>query len=469
MWAASPTPSPVVKPRTWVLCALSCTLLAGAHAAAQDAAVSTCRAQTLTVKQRLALPRLRVPIGPEHPLRIAGRAAPVNFALDGGNLCADATAKDGFETTIAEGQPWAIELDGAPVDGNRRVRNVTAVRGDPARGEPLWSVVVLDVLETRIGPESVTFVDHGADGTFLTPFRDFLVRKTEGHLHPVAPVVVLGQQPWALSCDERTGTVLARKDAAFADPAVFPQWKDVLRGLFHINDIRGAMNLPPFGIHRAASIDAVAHARYCALNGVLQHEEEPGKPGYTQGGARAGMASIGSANGSVPGAIDGFLTTLLHRMPLIDPRLCEIGIGADGSQVWIEYASGAQREWAGQGPVIFPGPDRSWHEASFRGEHPDPRPAEATGAVGLPVTCAWYGGERIEHARASLQDGRTPVPCWRHWTGTRELNASMLDFEVHACLMPMRPLRHHAYDLVLTWTEEGREFRIDYGFRIGQR
>lgn len=443
-----------------------------AQAGAQERLVPV----TLTPKVRLALPFLRVPVGPELSWVLKGRESPVFFKQVGEELRADVTAAEGFETLIKPGKPVRIEMGPGEEGGKPRERHAVFLKGDPKRGEPAWSVVMLTAWRGRIGRTPVTFVDHDADGAFLTEFHDFMVRSGR-HLFPVSPSVVVGRSVFRVTYGEDAYESESRwlrwqPDDGFVTKDVFPQWNDVVKGLEHINAIRRDMNLPPFGLHRTASAHAMLHVRYCVLNGYFGHHQDPEKRGYTDEGAMAGMNSIGSGAGNVKAAINEFLTTLLHRMPLITPLVCEIGVGTDGSMVWIETASGAKRSWDEQGPVIFPGPQQSWMRSLFATERPDPRP-EGAGAVGLPVTCAWYGGEEFSSVTATLRQGRTAVACYRHDADTREIR-HLADAEVKVCLMPREALGFKPYVLDLQWAVEGfdggtKTYRILYRFRIGRR
>ncbi len=413
------------------------------------------RTRTLSIGDRLKQPFLKTPVRPKRKLTIGRGGTEIEVVAEGESLVARILST-GADVPIEAGKPARLALDPASAE----TATVAFVRGDVDSGEPDWWLLGLDVLEGRIGPVGVTFFDGDGDGTFFTPFADFFVEKTRGRLYPVAPVVVADGQAYSVRYDEAKRTVDAATDRDFADEKVFPLWGDVVRGLAYVNDVRGRMGLFPFGLDPVASHHAMLHAEYCARNGVFQHQEDPSKPGYTTEGMRAGLRSIGSRMGSVPSSIEEFLTTLLHRMPLIDPRLCEIGIGANGSQVWIETESGARRRWIEQGPVVFPGPDGKWHDGAMAMERPDPRPAGVTASVGLPVTIGFYGDENASDVRAALFLGKSPVECFKFDDETKDLEARYFVDPKVAVLMPKRTLSHKAYRLELTWRHGGRDRRL---------
>jgi hypothetical protein len=424
------------------LAALLLALLAGPVVA--DGAVP-CERRVLKPKARLALPRFRVPAGPGRPLALAGRERPVHL--------------DGSEERV-----------GVPLDGEAGlVHELLLVEGDPEAGEPELSAVSLTVLEGRIGREKVMFVDFDADGTFFTPYVDFLVSARDEELQPVAPVVVLHGSVYRVEYEEATATVTAKEDPEYVDGDAFPNWAGVARGLAHLNDIRGAMNLPPLALSREASRKVMLHVHYLERNGGNGHLEEEDRPGFTREGLEAGIRSIGSMDlGGVPETIDGHLGSLLHRLDLLDPRTTEIGIGADASRVWIYTETERRRQWEGQGPVIFPGPDASWHMGYYTGENPDPRPEGAGKTSGLPVTAAWFGQEDgILDVGAELFGPRGPIECWKRDSTHRELMVNSGQYR--AALMPQTTLTSGRHRLVLTWKQHGEPRRLEYDFRIGRR
>jgi uncharacterized protein YkwD len=104
--------------------------------------------------------------------------------------------------------------------------------------------------------------------------------------------------------------------------------------LGRLNDFRKAAGLLPVAFDGGLSDACRKHARYLALNadhpavqGLGVHNEDPRLPGATPEGARAAKAAV-LANLSDPlEAVDGWMSTLYHRVPLLDPRLERVGYG----------------------------------------------------------------------------------------------------------------------------------------------
>ena len=309
-------------------------------------------------------------------------------------------------------------------------------------------------------------VDHDADGTYFTPFSDMIVRAKWQELHPVCRTVVLGRRVFRVEYDEAARRVTCAPDAEFITNAIFPSWAGVAKGLSHLNRIRGGMNLPPVALNRKASADTMLHVKYLGRNGGNGHMEEKGRPGYTREGMAAGLNALGSLNqGGVPAVIEGHLTSLLHRMELIDPTVTEIGIAADSSRVWIHTECGKRRKWIGQGPVIFPGPNRAWNIGTYGGENPDPRPKGENKTSGLPVTVAWYGDETILEMKVELRGSRGKIRCWKNDSERRELRTNHPG--LRAVLMPQSSLSGRNL-LRMSWEQDGRPRELEYSFRIGR-
>ena len=56
-----------------------------------------------------------------------------------------------------------------------------------------------------------------------------------------------------------------------------------------------------------------------ALNNILTHPEDKGKPGYSEEGHRAGMRSILGQGHSAEGVASGMVNTYFHRQDVIRP------------------------------------------------------------------------------------------------------------------------------------------------------
>jgi len=406
---------------------------------------------------RSGMPIYRVAVGPDRPHRVAGRTADITFALKDGTLFVDADGEPGCEHEVTPDGAVAIALDDGELPLMFR-------KGDPAAGEPAWSVVNLGCLHATIGKTKVRFVDLDADGMYLSSTVDFLVGKKGEVLHPVAPSLVLSRQVFSLRTVPGSQQAFITPDPEFGDRKYFPNFTGAVAGLLHLNAIRGRMNLPPVALSRDASRAALLHIGYLERNGGNGHLERNDFPGYTREGAIAGLNSIGwMGGGGVPGAIDGHLSSLLHRMGLIDPRITQIGIASQGARIWMNLECAKKRVWDDQGPSIFPGPGGTWMTGSYSGDNPDPRPEGYRGGCGLPITCAWFGKEVILKVDVTVQVAGRPIRAFKNVSGNREIR--MNHPAARAVLLPKDTLK--SGKLTLTWEQDGKPCRLVYRFRIG--
>jgi uncharacterized protein YkwD len=76
------------------------------------------------------------------------------------------------------------------------------------------------------------------------------------------------------------------------------------------------------------------HARYVVRNidhpkvaGLGIHDEDTSLPGATPEGAKAGKAAVIAIISDPADSVDGWMATLYHRIPILDPRLKRVGYG----------------------------------------------------------------------------------------------------------------------------------------------
>src|SRR5262249_2347608 len=101
-----------------------------------------------------------------------------------------------------------------------------------------------------------------------------------------------------------------------------------------VNAYRKIAGVGPVTLDPALSKGCQAHAHYLvrnhghpAVRGLDIHKEDPSLPGYSEEGHRAAQASVIQAGVSPPVAVDGWMATFFHRLPILDPDLKRIGWG----------------------------------------------------------------------------------------------------------------------------------------------
>jgi hypothetical protein len=236
-----------------------------------------------------------------------------------------------------------------------------------------------------------------------------------------------------------------------------------------VNGQRVAHGIPGIVEDPAMSRACELHNRYLGLNpGVYPHRETPGRPGYTQEGARIAPGSVLIGGGPDPGpppypfdsGRNPFQSYPFHLAGLLRPAL--VDTGADESSGWTCVATTGGRERTAPRDMRFytyPGPRRSGvplREVVFN-EHPY-SPGDLVGIpqgtasgphlylFGFGLTAAQL---RVRSASLSGPAGKTALR-WVDNTHPR----SLLDRPA-AILIPPHPLDPGAYCVSVRGTVHG--------------
>jgi uncharacterized protein YkwD len=101
-----------------------------------------------------------------------------------------------------------------------------------------------------------------------------------------------------------------------------------------VNACRQAAGLTPVTLDATLSENCYHHARYLARNvghpstqGLGLHNEDFTLPGYSAEGDRTGKASVITIYPERDRAVDAWVRTLYHRLPILDPDLRRVGFG----------------------------------------------------------------------------------------------------------------------------------------------
>lgn len=199
---------------------------------------------------------------------------------------------------------------------------------------------------------------------------------------------------------------------------------EAAKAIDRINVHRKAAGLDPVAIDPALSKGCAAHAEYLVTNvahsstqGLGLHSEDPKLPGYTKEGERAGKASVIFLGLEGVDAVEGWIGSLLHRIPLMQSRLRKVGYGlARGGPANVTVVLDALN---GLGPgkdaavVIYPADGQTDVPLGFSPEIPDPIPESPDKKAGYPVTATFAEGALVKDAKASLKDAAgNEVPFW---------------------------------------------------------
>lgn len=104
--------------------------------------------------------------------------------------------------------------------------------------------------------------------------------------------------------------------------------------LEQVNAVRRLADLPPVELDETLSRGCQAHADYVvrhldhpSVQGLGIHEEDAKLPGFSKAGQRAGQNGVIAILSDPADAVDGWMATLYHRIPLLDPALKRVGYG----------------------------------------------------------------------------------------------------------------------------------------------
>jgi len=191
------------------------------------------------------------------------------------------------------------------------------------------------------------------------------------------------------------------------------------------------------------------HARYLSLNKTLAtgggplwqraHREVPGQPGFTPIGAWVAARSIicGPRTEDVNAAIESWMGTFYHRVPILRPGLIGFGYGSDGGTFVCDLESlcdyGRDR-----GMSIWPAPGATNVPRRFEPESPSPVLGVDQATMGYPITVV-YSLPRANPIRVDLFDGARAVECFRI-TPAAPLNPALVPHATYG-LIPKSALR----------------------------
>lgn len=207
------------------------------------------------------------------------------------------------------------------------------------------------------------------------------------------------------------------------DPPLPPsQQKALDRMNFH----RKLACVAPVTVDGAMSKACAAHAAYLLKhfadymkNGTSMHTEDPKREGYSKEGEAAGKAS--DIHYVEPyEAVEGFMASLYHRIPVLNADLQKIGIGCvqgTANPPWVtcvDVLTGLPPLGSDRAKVVlYPADKQTDVPLEFLGERPTPIPEDTDGKAGFPVTATFREIVAVTAATAKLQDAAgAEVPVW---------------------------------------------------------
>lgn len=238
-----------------------------------------------------------------------------------------------------------------------------------------------------------------------------------------------------------------------------------------VNSYRRAAGLAPVELDERMNQACREHTRYLVLNagrpaleGLKAHQQDSHLPGASPEGAWCGKnADLFPKVGSPAAAVHGWMDSLYHRTPIMEPSLRAVGIaespypqGGVAAALMFDPDSGPApaESW----PVRYPAAEQTGVPLNFTGEVPDPTYGAAY--AGYPVTLHFPGGDKLSRLSAKLFDSAGhELPVYLSSPGKP---ATSFPQGSTVCLVPKVPLRpaaHYWASIQLTWQGSRRDYR----------
>lgn len=285
--------------------------------------------------------------------------------------------------------------------------------------------------------------------------------------------VVVLQSPAAKAGEENSQaqaeSVDVNAEVTFQSTSSWPQEMGL------INSYRAAAGVRPAEINPSLETSASSHVRYYDANrgdpslaGMGLHNETAGRPEFTgatmgdrarAAGYSGGTVTENAGYGNFAGAIDWYMNSVNHRLPLIHPSALDIGYSQSPESGFSIVAVGLRRNDV-QSPSLYPGPDGHDVPISWDGsETPNPAPGIAR-PLGYPITIAFGVNQRVAWNSFSLS-GPEGEPV--------EFAISRTDWMRAAAIIPTRPLQPGAtYTMAVDATVDGKPFSKEWSFTTSE-
>lgn len=336
--------------------------------------------------------------------------------LRGLNLPARVTAAGALELSLSNNGQWrtvapgtnlAVQLHQPTATGKSSLAIKLAFSRDQAG---VWTYRNATPLELKFGKEAYWLVDVNGNGVYNEPQLDGIALAGSVMLWPLPAV----NERWASDSTDLGGLSLlpwGEEPRLQGHPLSVPS-KQALAMLQDTNHERLRLGLPPRPAAPLLNTALQQHCDYMAKNNRLDHDEQPGTPGYTLAGATAGsranISSSGPQNFSA-----GQMENLYHRFPHLLPHTIAFGVGVNGRFCGIDARSSMGKWLPEWGPVLCPAPGQEQVPLQFRTESPDPMKGDVT--AGFPIS-AIFGTGRLKIVAATLHEVKAGqlgavVPC----------------------------------------------------------
>jgi hypothetical protein len=211
-----------------------------------------------------------------------------------------------------------------------------------------------------------------------------------------------------------------------------------------LNKERAALGLPSVRESASKSAACRAHDNYMRRNHILDHAEQPGRPGYSKAGDKAARMSVLSGPNASWAKHDPWINAPIHLSQIYNPELKVTGAADSGgySCMWtfpLGSAGATRKVWT------YPGDGASIAHA----QHANEGPYLSQTKVGIPASRTtgpyievWSVGTRSAPAKHLVRGSLTGPGGAK--VAVKVIDSSLLDGFIQpgaGFLLPVRPLK----------------------------
>ncbi len=232
------------------------------------------------------------------------------------------------------------------------------------------------------------------------------------------------------------------------DPAESVPPSNESLALERVNQYRAAAGVPPMATHPALMEAAAGHVRYYEANqgaeslaGMGLHEQDPAAPGFTgvemddrakAAGYEDGAVTENAGFGRLDAAVEWYMGTVNHRLPLLHPSALDVGMAHSASAGFGVVDVGLRGDRLDvELPSVYPPNGATDVPTEWDGaETPDPAPG-APRPLGYPITVAFARHQRVAWVATELRDA-AGAPL--------DVSSPRTDWMRAAAIVPRQPL-----------------------------
>ncbi len=321
-------------------------------------------------------------------------------------------------------------------------------------------------LAKGVAGEDLVFADLDGNGRFDDAGVDGWTVAGNTHVVPYESPLFVGTQEVRLEFPA-TGAPAEVSYTAIPIPGS-PAQREALA---LVNELRLRNGIPPVTLDSNLSRACDLHAQYCARNGAT-HDEVPGKPKYTEEGARSGKDSSIVVAPLPVEAVATVYCQFFHRFSITDPGTRALGIGQGGNVVQhyvVIDGIGALKPRPWRWPCVVPAVGSTGQPREFdlqeRVAPPGGKPM-----AGFPVTLQFPRAD-VKEVRAEFRaagGNREAVPHHPSWPGN-PVNPKFPDNFDTIALLPYERLDPNArYSLRVRFLWQGKEEEVSGEFATGR-